>query len=227
MNRKLVLALAAVAIALATGAVAEDQAEMGLRYAEAHQQSLNLMKQYTWQIDSTLSQDGQLKVHVLSDCRVNEKGELVQEVETAETTVRRKRGLRGRAQASHAEEVGAFLEHVLAVTTSYVYRSKGEEVDFFEKATLTEGSGDEAGTLMATAADVSVPGDKVTKWMDAKTLIPTKVTFEATVDEVPVSGEILYRPIEDGPNVPRMATIQIPSEKGLVEAEFLKYTKQL
>ena len=41
------------------------------------------------------------------------------------------------------------------------------------------------------------------------------------------AGEILYRPIEGGPNVPRMATINIPSEKGVIEAEFVDYEKQL
>jgi hypothetical protein len=37
----------------------------------------------------------------------------------------------------------------------------------------------------------------------------------------------LYRPIEEGPNVPRMATINIPSKKGVVTTEFLEYEKQL
>ena len=227
MKIKHTVVLSALVFGIAAGVLAQDSAELGLRYATVQQTSTDQLKQYTWQADTKLSQSGAAKVHVVLDCRLNEKGEMVQEVETAETSVKQKRGLRGRSQQAHASEVGAFLNKVVAQTASYIFMSKGQEVDFFDKATITEGAGDDAGKLIVQAGDISVAGDKVTKWIDKESMFTVKITFTSVVDEIPVSGEVMYRPIEDGPNVPRMATVDIPSQDGVMETEFLKYEKQL
>ena len=220
-------ALAAVATALAADPAAEDQAALGLRYGEVQQTDFEQLKRYTWHADTRLASGGETKVHYKLACRLNEKNEMTQEVVESESSVHRKRGLRGRAQAAHAEEVGAFLEKVVQVTASYIFMSKGREVDFFDKATITDGTGEDVGKMVVQSSNVSVEGDKVTKWIDPEALHPIRITFETIVDEVPVTGEVLYRPIEGGPNVPRMATINIPSEKGVIEAEFVDYEKQL
>ena len=227
MNTKQVVVLAALTLAVAAGAAAEDQAELGLRYAEVQSAGMDQLKRYTWHTDTRLASGGETKVHYNLACRLNEKNEMVQEVVEAETSVRRKRGLCGRAQQAQAEEVGAFLDQVLQVTASYIFMSKGREVDFFDKATITDGTGEDVGKMVVTASNVSVKGDTVTKWIDPASLYPVRITFEAIIEEVPVTGEVLYRPIEDGPNVPRMATINIPSKQGVVTAEFMDYAKQL
>jgi hypothetical protein len=77
------------------------------------------------------------------------------------------------------------------------------------------------------ACRLNEKGDKVTKVVNPENLFPVRITFESTAGEVPISGEILFRPIEGRPNVPRMATINVPSKEGVVEAEFLDYAKQL
>ena len=222
-----VIILAALFLTVAASAETEDPAELGLRSADAQEANLDQFKQYSWSIDSKLSQAGEVKAHVVSNCHFNEKGEMVQEVEKAESAAPHHRGMRGRAEASKSEEVSAFLGDVISVTVSYAFMSKGQQVDFFDKATITEGTGDDAGKLIAVAKDVTVPGDKVTKWIDAKNMLPARYTFEAVVDEVPVTGEVMYRPIEGGPNVPRMATINIPSQQGVIEVEFLDYEEEL
>jgi len=237
MKTKYAVALMVLALALISNALAQDTAaqasastdpaELGKRSATVHQTCVDQLKRYSWNIDSMLSKDGEAKIHVVANCRLNEKGELVQEVEKAETSVRHKRGLRGRAQSQKLNELSILLDHIVDQMVTYTYMSTDEESAFFKKATITEGSGDDAGKLIVKATDVSTKGDKVTKWIDATSLYPTRITFEAVVDEVPVDGEVLYRPIEGGPNVPRMATINIPSEKGVIEAEFLDYAKQL
>jgi len=227
MKIKHAVVLSALVFSFASGALAETSAELGLRYATVQQNNVDQLKQYTWQTDTKLSESGEAKVHVVLACRLNEKGEMAQEVVTAETTVKQKRGRRGRKQAAHAGDVGAFLNQVIATMATYIFMSKGQEVDFFDKATITEGAGDDAGKVIVQAGNVTVTGDKVTKWIDKESLFTVKITFTTVVDEVPVSGEVLYRPIENGPNVPRMSTVDIPSQKGVMETEFLKYEKQL
>lgn len=227
MNSKRMIALATLVVIVAATGNAEDPAQLALRVSDAQKANLGALQHYTWSIDATLSQDGAVKAHVVSNDHFNEKGELVYEVEKSETSTKKKRGLRGQAQQSAMADMSEFLGHVMSLTASYAVMSKGEMVDFFDKATISEGTGDAVGTITAVGSNAGVPGDKVTKLIDAKTLFPRKITFEAVVDEVPISGEILYRPIEGGPNVPRMATINIPSENQVIEAEFTNYAKQL
>lgn len=220
-------------VAVGTNAIAEDPAEVGPqfeigpRYADTQAASMELLKQYTWHTDTYLEQNGETKFHFKLACRLNEKGEMVREVEDSESTVRRKRGFRGLAQQSQAEEARELLDQIVEVTASYMYMTREQEVAFFKTATITDGTGDDAGKLLVQGANVTVKGDKVIKAVDPNTFFPVRITYESIAGETPISGEVLYRPIEGGPNVPRMATIKVPSKEGEVTAEFVDYAKQL
>ena len=227
MPTKPIVILAALAFALAAPTHAEDQAELGLRYAKVQQESLELIKQYTWQSSTKVTKAGEIKVEVTVDNRLNEKGEMVQEVESAEVNARRKRGMRGRAQDEQLAAGEAFLEKVAATTGAYIFMSKGQEVDFFDKATITDGTGTDAGKTVVTAAGVLSSGDTVTKHIDPATLHPSKILFTTTIDGTAVTGEVLLRAIEEGPNVPRMATITVTANDQVIETEFVNYKKSL
>jgi hypothetical protein len=227
MKPKYAMALAVLVVMIATSTVAEEPAELGPRYADAQAASLEMLKQYRWSTESYLEVDGETKFHFILACRLNEKGEMVREVVSQESTIRRKRGFRGLAQREKAEEAGELLDHIVDITVSYIYMTRVEVVEYFNSATITEGTGDDAGKIIVQGTDVTVKGDKVTKVVDPETLYPKRITFESTAGDVPISGEILFRPIEGGPNVPRMATIHVPSKNGVVETEFLDYAKQL
>lgn len=227
MKAKHAVFLAALFVAVGANAIAEEQPEIGPRYADAQAASIKQLKQYTWHTDTYLATGGETKIHFRLACRLNEKGEMVREVESSESTIRRKRGFRGLVQQEKAEEAGQLLEQIVDVTASYMYMTREEEVEFFNSATISDGTGDDAGKLVVQASNVTIQGDKVTKVVDPETLYPVRLTFDSIAGETPISGEVLYRPIEGGPNVPRMATINVPSKEGVVTAEFIEYAKQL
>jgi outer membrane receptor for monomeric catechols len=227
MKIKHMFVLSALVVAVGVSSSAEDQAALGLRYATAQQAGIDQLKLYTWQTDTKLTRAGEIKVQFAIANRLNEKGEMVQDVESAETSVKNKRGLRGRSQDKQVATKSEFLDKVVSVMASYIFMTKGQEVDYFDKATITEGVGADVGKNVVQAANVSVAGDLVTKWVDPDSLFPSKLTFDATIDGVAVNGEVLFRPIENGPNVPRMATVQIPGNDEVLTTEFLEYKKQL
>lgn len=227
MHTLRIMTLTTFVLVTAVIAFAEDAAELGLRYAQVQQAGLEQIKEYAWQTSTKVTKAGELKAEVSMDNRLNEKGEIVQTVESAEVNAKRKRGLRGRAQQEGLAEAEAFLDKVAAATGAYVFMSKGQEVDFFDKATITDGTGDDAGRLVVTAKGVLADGDTVTKTIDPKTMFPAKIIFETTVDGTAIKGEVLLRAIEGGPNVPRMATVNVPATTQVIETEFLNYKKQL
>lgn len=227
MKHGYTIILAALVLVVAFGAVAEVPSDLGPRYADAQAASMEKLKQYKWSTETYLEVEGETKFHFILACRLNEMGEMVRDVVSSESTIRRKRGFRGLAQQNKAEEAGKLLDQIVDVTVSYIYMTRDEVEEYFNTATVTDGTGDDAGKIIVQGSDVTVKGDKVTKVVDPETLYPVRISFESTAGEVPISGEILFRPIEGGPNVPRMATINVPSKKGVVEAEFLDYAKQL
>ena len=212
---------------LAQGAAVEDKAAFGTACADAQAASMQMLKAFKWNADTHLSTSDGKEIHYKLACRLNEKGEMVREVKESDSNIRRKRGFRGMAQHEQAEAAGEMLDHIVSVTASYMYMTRAEEVEFFKSATITEGSGDDAGKLIVVGRDVTVEGDEVTKVVDPATHFPVRITYQSKAGDVPIDGEILFRPIEGGPNVPRMATINVPSKEGVVTAEFLDYAKQL
>ena len=227
MKAKYAAILAVLVVAAAAHAIAEEPSDIGPKYADVQAASMEHLKQYTWHTDTHLATGGETKMHFKLACRLNEKGEMVREVESSESNIRRKRGFRGLAQQEKAEEAEQLLDQIVDVTASYMYMTREEELEFFKTGTISDGTGDDAGKLVVQASSVTVQGDKVTKVVDPETLFPVRITFESTAGATPISGEVLYRPIEGGPNVPRMATINVPSRDGVVTAEFLDYAKQL
>jgi hypothetical protein len=208
-------------------AMAQDTDELGLAYAKAQEENVGQIKTYKWKTHTTMKSQGETKFSFTVANRLNEKGEMVQELEESESNVKRKRGLRGRRQRAALEEADALLDNILAITATYIFMSKGREVDFFDKATITDGEGDLKGTQKVHANGVTIEGDSLTKWIDPTTLHPKRIAFQFVVDGHAVEGEVMYRPIEDGPNVPRLSTIRIADMNAVVEMEFLDYAKQL
>ena len=226
--RTVQLAIAFVGLGLIAGpARSDDKAELGLAYAAAQQENVDQLKSYRWKTHTTMKSEGETKFEFTVANRLNEKGEMVQELEASESSVKKKRGARGRAQKNAMADLDALLKETIAVMASYLFMSKGQEVDFFDKAKITDGEDDLEGTRRVQASNVSVEGDTVTKWIEPDTLRPKRIDFDVMVDGHAVTGEVMYRAIEDGPNVPRFGTIRIADMAGLIEIEFLDYSAQL
>jgi hypothetical protein len=217
-----------VATLLAWPAFSEDKAEFGLRYATAQQENLDQIKLYHWNSVATVERNGEIKEKYEVANRLNEKGELVQEVVESESDDNQRRG-RGRRQARRAERRGNddLVGEVLAFAASYMFMSKGHEVDFFDNAKVTDGEDDLQGTRKVHGVGVMIDGDTVTKWVDPQTLQTQRIAFTFELHGHQVTGDVRYRPIEDGPNVPRLSTIRILDEEQVVEIEYIGYEKQL
>jgi hypothetical protein len=206
---------------------AKETAELGLAYSLVQQENIDQIKLYRWKTYTTMKKEGEAALNRTVSNRLNEKGEMVQELVDEESADRDKRGVRGRKQDKGKSEKEELLEHIVGVVASYIFMSKGEEVDFFDNAKITDGEGDLAGTRVVRATDVATTGDVVEKYIDPEALLPKQIKFQFEIDGHKVNGEVMYRQIENGPNVPRFATIRIVDMEAVVETEFLEYSKQL
>ena len=225
--RTLIVVILGLALVVGTVVAQDDVAEFGLAYSSAQQKNIDQIKQYRWKTSTVVTQGGEVKRTRVVSNRLSEKGEMVQTVDEDEKSGRDKKGLRGKRQDNKAEDKEDYFVEIVAKMSAYVFMTKGQEVDFFDKGSVSDGSGDLQGTRMIRASDVLATGDGLTKWVDPETLQTKRIDVFFLVDETTVKGEVLYRPIEGGPNVPRMCTIRVLEKEIVVEAEFMEYTKQL
>ena len=127
-------------------------------------------------------------------------GEVVRAVLDEESAGRDKKGIRGRRQDKKKDDKEEWLESIVKTATAYIFMTTGQEVDFFGKAKITDGEGDMAGTKVVRANNVASSGDGVTKWIDPGALNPKKISFQFVLDDHTINGEVVYRPIKNGPN---------------------------
>jgi hypothetical protein len=101
--------------------------------------------------------------------------------------------------------------------------SKGQLIDFFSKATVSE----KDGVIEATGENVYVPGDKLTILVDKKTNLYTRKTFSSLLGKDPVSGEINYEKFSSGVNHGSGTALNMPAQKMKIDAKNQDYTQRV
>lgn len=197
-----------------------DKTDLALKVSKADDANLEKLKTYIWKRQSVVSVDGQVKLTAITEFKFDEKGELKADMVDAETTVKQKPGLRGAAQKNAAEDKMDYVEKSLQVALAYTFMTKGQLVDFFDKATITK----EGETYIASGENILKKGDKLVVVIDAKTNLFLKKTFSSFVDADALSGEILYGTFSNGTSHGTTTTLNMPAQKMKIVATNKDYT---
>jgi hypothetical protein len=208
---------------LAFGTLAQaqiDKTDLALKVSKADDANLQKLKKYIWKRQSVVSINGQVKLTAISEFKFDEKGELKADVVDTESTVKQKPGLRGAAQKNAAEDKMDYVEQSLKIALAYTFMTKGQLIDFFDKATI-EQNGD---VYIVTGENVYIKGDKLVVLIDAKTNLFIKKTFSSFVDKDALSGEILYDTFKDGTSHGSTTTLTMPAQSMTIVAKNQDYT---
>jgi len=208
---------------LAFGTLAQaqiDKTDLALKVSKADDANLQKLKKYIWKRQSVVSVGGQVKLTAITEFKFDEKGELKADMVDAQTTVKQKPGLRGAAQKSAAEDKMDYVEKSLEIALAYTFMTKGQLIDFFDKATI-EQNGD---VYTVTGENVYIKGDKLVVLIDAKTNLFIKKTFSSFVDKDALSGEILYDTFKDGTSHGSTTTLTMPAQGMTIVAKNQDYT---
>ncbi|HAC24606.1 MAG TPA: hypothetical protein DCE81_06790 [Cytophagales bacterium] len=216
--------LVLVFIALAASLVAFAQNEnLTLAISAADEANNEKLKAYIWKRKSDVSVDGQVKLTTITEFSFDDQGKLQAKLVDAESSVEQKRGIRGKMQQNAVEDKAEYVQKALELSVAYTFMTKGQLMDFFSKATVTE-SGE---TLEATAADVYVKGDKLTLLINKKTNLYVKKTFSSLLGKDPVSGEINYEKFSSGINHGTTTVLDMPAQKMKINAVNQDYTQRV
>jgi len=199
-----------------------DRDQLSLDISKAEAANLEQMKAFLWKRVSVTSVDGVEKLTVEADLKFNEKGELEVKVIDADTDVKQKRGIRGRVQANNAQSSMEYVGEALELAVAYTYMSKGQLLDFFGKAEITE----KDGIIQATAGDVFIEGDMLTVFVESETKLFTGKKFSSFLgeDKDPISGEITFEKFKSGVSHASGSVLHLPAKRAIINAKNQDYS---
>jgi hypothetical protein len=222
MKHKLIIILYLLLIAT-VGIAQTNNDKLALAINAADEANTEKLKAYIWKRKSDVSIDGQVKLTTITEFSFDEQGKLQAKLVDAESSVKQKPGVRGKIQQSAAEDKAEYVQKALELSLAYTFMTKGQLMDFFSKATVSE----KDGVLEATAENVYVQGDKLTIWVEKKTNLYTKKKFSSLLGKDAVDGEINYEKFSSGVNHGSTTMLNMPAQKMKIDAKNQDYSQRV
>jgi len=215
----LVLSLISASI---SSLIAQDNTQLGLDFAKAQEENGKQLKTYSWQRSAKAFSNGEEKHHSLVKVWFNSEGKMESSVLSSESTVKQKRGVRGKVQQGAGEDLLGLIESALNSSIKYVFLSRGYWIDLLDMAEVKV----EDGVVKIDAKDLLAKGDEVHYIMDSSTNLFKSVKISSVVDGKPFTSSIAFKAMSDGTNHPSRTEIILPSESVNIIAENIDYVKQ-
>jgi len=197
-----------------------DKESLSLQISKAEEANQQKLKEYIWKRRSDVFVESKLMLTTITEFSYTTDGKLETKLVDAETSVQKKLGLRGKAQENAAEEKLEYIEKSLKLALDYAFMTKGEMLDFFTKATVTEKN----GQLEAVADNVHVPGDRLLIRIDPRTNLYTYKEFTSLLGKDKIDGKMNYEKFSNGTNHLSVTTLNLPVQKMSIDAKNQDYT---
>lgn len=211
-------------LVLSSAAFAQvDKEKLALAISKAEETNAQKLKSYIWKRKSDVAVNGEVKLTTITEFSFDAEGKLQAKLVDAESSVQQKRGLRGRAQANAAEDKAEYAQKALQLALAYTFMTKGQLLDFFSKATVT----DKGGIIEATGENVYVQGDKLTIQVDPKSNFYLNKKFNSLLGKDAIDGEIKYEVFEGGINHSTATVLNMPAQKMTINAANQDYSKKV
>lgn len=181
-----------------TATSSKDPAQWALIYSQNLEKNRDRLTQYTWQFRVQVMEGSELLYVDLLEATRDKEGGLITKTLEHDMKIKERQGLLGRAgQEKRLADIQEKIDFLKGVLLNYVYMSRGEVVDFFDKAEVTEAVGYK-NALKVDAEDVLMQGDYITLFGDRGTARPLFLTFSVPFNEkLGVDGSIEFRSLRN------------------------------
>lgn len=200
-----------------------DRDQFALDVSKADEANMGKLTAFLWKKASVVTVDGEVKANILNEISITNDGKIEVTNLDASTTVKQQRGIRGRIQSSTAENNSEYMEGAINHAMAYIYMSKGQLIDFFDKAKIT----DQDGIVEATATDVLVKGDKLTVKIESATKLFIHKEFTSTMGEDPISGQISFGKFKSGISHVTTSNMNLPAKKAVISSNNKDYVQKV
>jgi hypothetical protein len=190
-----------------------EREQLALNVSRAESQNLEKLKEYIWKRQSNVFADNQLKLTTTTEFSFGADGKLSAKIIDSKTTVQSKPGIRGAVQKNAIDDKMDYIQKALELSISYAFMSKGELVDFFDKATLSHND----GLIEAVAGNVLVQGDRLLVRIDPVTNLFVYKEFSSLLGKDVVEGNLNYDKFSNGTVHGTMTVLNLPVQGMRIE----------
>src|SRR5262245_48511654 len=224
-NTKSILSGTIIILFLASSMRAQeiDQTQLSLEISKAYAANYEQLKQHVWQRKTEVYSEGKLALTVISDVSFDATGKLQQKVIDSKSAEVQGGPMKKNAAKNRAEEMKDYWMNAVGLLTNYIFMSKGDLVDFFDKARLAE-TEDE---ISAVADNVRVAKDHAELRVDKNSLFYKRQTIRTFMDADQVNCDVTYTKLSNDLNVVDVITVDMPAQKLKVVATNYDYAKKL
>jgi len=222
MKKTVILPLLSLMMASMLSLTAQDKTPLALDIAKAQELNRANLMNYSWQRSSKAFVNDEEKTHSLVKVWFNTEGKMENSVLSSESSVKQKRGVRGKVQQNAGEDMLTLIEHSINTSIKYVYLSKGNWIDLLDRpGVMVENS-----LVKIDTKDLLQNGDEVHYVIDENTKLFKSINITSHVDGKTFTSAINFKTMSDGTNHPNYTEISIPSESLKITAENIDYIKQ-
>lgn len=200
-----------------------DKDQLALAINKADESNNEKLKEFIWKRKSDVSIEGAVKLTTITEFSFDEAGKLQAKMVDANSSVKKKAGIRGKMQENAADDKMDYATKALELSLAYTFMTKGELIDFIGKAAITEAN----GAITATANDVKVKGDQLTVLIEKSTNLYISKKFSSLLGKDPVDGEIKYEKFSTGVNHGSTTVLNMPAQKMKIDAKNQDYSKRV
>lgn len=219
--KKTTVFLLAIATCSFTAFAQIDKDKLALEVSKVDAENTEKLKAYIWKFHAVVLGEGGNKTTLISEFQYDKKGDLIITAVGGETNIDRKPGVRGIAQQNAMESKLAYVSNAMKYSLAYTYMTKGQLLDFFDKAQVAE----KDGVIIAKGGDVYVKGDQLTIRIDAKSKYFLSKTFSSKLGEDSINGEVQYEAFKSsGVNHISTTRLEMLVEKITLDGENKDYT---
>ena len=219
--KKLLLFIFLIPAMLCSAQIDKDQ--LALAINKADEANTEQLKSFIWKRKADVYVENVLKLTTITEFSFNQAGELETKIIDSESSEKKKGGIRGMVQENAAEDKMDYVGKALDLSLAYTYMTKGQLIDFFGKATVTE----KDGIIEATAENVYVEGDKLTVRVEAATNLFLEKKFSSLLGKDPVDGEVKYEKFSSGVNHGSTTLLNMPAQKMKIDAVNQDYSQRV
>lgn len=195
--------------------------QLALEVSKVDTENTEKLKEYIWKFHADVLGEGGNKTTLISEFKYDEAGELNIKVVDGETNIDQKRGVRGRMQQNAIQNKVSYVASAMKYALAYTYMTKGQLLDFFDKAEITE----KGGVITAKGKNIYVSGDELTINIDAESKRYLNKRFSTKMNEDPISGEVEYDTFtSSGVNHITTTELQLPAQNVRIVGENKDYT---
>lgn len=200
-----------------------DTDQLSLDISKADAANTEQLKAFIWKKYSVVTMDGEVKLNTTTEFSFDEKGELQTEMIESTSPEKPKKGLRGRIQKNAQEENLDYTQKALELALAYTFMSKGQLIDFFSKAAITE----KDGIIEASGKDVFVKGDSLNVTVESSTKLFLSKSFSTFLDKDPISGSVEYLKFSSGISHGSKSSFNLPAKNAVITSENKDYSQRV